>query len=616
MKRQRKCALIGACLGAALSATMPPASAAAETSDLIVILDPSVDQAQFAREHGLAIKGGLAAMRDRAGEADKQNALTIFSAKSAAAAKAIEQAAQNDPRVKLAFVDRPTTFAPAAFSPNDPYFPNNSPNASFRGQWHLENQIVAGRDARLRGAWDNDWTGLGVTIGIVDDGMQTTHPDLAPNLSAYSYDFRFNDSNPSPSGSNNHGTAVAGVAAARGGNGIGVTGAAPHASLAGLRVSFEADQTLAMFVNAALHESFGSTQNIQVKNHSYSENVPWVDDTPIRIANSISAAAGTINVFAAGNFRGTAAQDSNKLMLQNNPDVITVAAMDSTGVFASYSNFGSCVFVTAPSNDFGAYGITTTDRTGSNGYNSGADMAGDANYTSTFGGTSSAAPVVSGVMALGKQVQPSMDTRMAKHLLVLSSDQIDAAAGGWSTNGAGFKFSQNYGFGLIDAGEFTQLAGTYAGVSPLQTESIGTTPVNAAIPDNSTVGLSRTFNITSSTPLEEMLVTLDISHLSRGQLEAFLISPMNTTSRLFSVSTLDTGDHIVDWQFTTNQFWGENPLGTWTLQVRDRAAGTIGTWNDFSVTARMGFLVVPEPGGIAGVLLLGMLATRRRRRSV
>jgi subtilisin family serine protease len=88
-------------------------------------------------------------------------------------------------------------------------------------------------DIHVPAAWNRDITGSGVIIGIVDDCLQITHPDLSPNyVAADSWDFGQNDPDPSPvynSGPNEdrHGTSVAGVAAARGGNSIGGTGAAP-----------------------------------------------------------------------------------------------------------------------------------------------------------------------------------------------------------------------------------------------------------------------------------------------------------------------------------------------------------------------------------------------------
>ena len=75
----------------------------------------------------------------------------------------------------------------------------------------------------------------GVVIGVVDDGLEWDHDDLKTNYeSTLDYDYCNYDGNPEPAGWDAHGTAAAGVAAATGNNGLGVSGAAPDASLAGL----------------------------------------------------------------------------------------------------------------------------------------------------------------------------------------------------------------------------------------------------------------------------------------------------------------------------------------------------------------------------------------------
>jgi hypothetical protein len=550
----------------------------------------------------------------------------------------------------------PTEMVRYAFVPNDPYYTTGNPSG-FPGQWHLNVQTSgAAFDANVSPAWNRDLTGQGVVIGIVDDGLQRLQPDLAPNYDAAdSWNFGNNTADPSPINSNttatawdgdNHGTAVAGVAAARGGNGIGVTGAAPFANLAGLRIDFPT-QTDQMFIDATLYHSSGGNTNIKVKNHSYGISAPYITSAgEVGQANAIitSTGAGTIHVFAAGNERtgsGVSSDgDSNKKLLQSMQETITVAALGSNGKFASYSNWGSNVWVTAPSNTSGGFSITTTDRTGgavaTGGYNNAVgstdnDSFPDIDYNSIFGGTSSATPLVSGIMALGKQAQPNLNVRMAKHLLVRTSRQIDladadvhsnclvfpACTPGWLTNGAGFKFDENYGFGLIDANAFTVMAAQTLGVTPLVTQTIGTTPIGQTIPDNNTNGISQNFLLAAGAPLEEVEVHLNVTHTWRGDLEGFLKSPSGTISRLFYRNAPDSGDNL-DWTFLSNAFWGENPLGNWTLTLRDIAALDIGTWNSYSVLAKMGTLIsVPEPASLmltaTGLMGVAFGFSRRRR---
>lgn len=564
-------------------------AAAEGTSEMLVFLQPGTDAKQFAKDHGLVVKHALRS---------DPNAYVLTATSAQAARMACQDVAATDSRVRASYVNQRTRYVRMAFVPNDPYFHKDTPAPGWPGEWHLLNEYTSGLDARVEGAWNRDVTGTGVIIGLVDDSLETAHADLAANyVAADSWDFGQNDGTPDPVYSDDqHGTATAGVAAARGGNGIGVTGVAPYAGLAGLRIDFY-NQTTQMLVDATLFHSSGSNTNIKVKNHSYGISYPYIPSAAVVAALGTSAAAGTIHCVAAGNERGYSGQDANKKDLQHSPDCICVAAMGSNGKFASYSCFGACVFVTAPSSSSsGLFHVTTTDRTGEAlGYNGASDSFPDADFTSLFGGTSSASPVVAGVMALVKQVQPVLNVRFAKHLLARTSDVIDAADptywsdGGWRTNAAGFHFDQNYGFGLINADQLTQKALLYTGVTPLSTESTGTITVDTPIPDNSFDGVVKTFSMTSTTPLEEVLVHLNVTHGIHGQIEARLTSPSGLVSRLISSYPQDH-DPDIDWTFCTNAFWGENPAGTWTLRVQDIVSGEVGTWNSYGVTVRMGTL--------------------------
>jgi subtilisin-like proprotein convertase family protein len=604
---------------AATSPALPPGNQAGEPSELLIFLQPGTDPVAYAGEHGLLHLHTLRSDPDA----------HVFSAPDTATARAHLGRARGSLRVRRAYPNERLQRIKCIWVPNDPYYPNGSPSG-FPGQWHLGNGAVPGVDIHVPAAWNRDITGAGVLLGIVDDGLEITHPDLAPNyVAGDSWDFGQNDGNPSPvnGGSNEdrHGTSVAGVAAARGGNGIGGTGAAPLAGLAGCRIDF-VTQTTQMFVDATLFHSNAANSNIKIKNHSYGYSATYIESQAERDAVATSAGVGTIHLYAAGNERGGAGEDSNKQDLQSSPDVIAVAALGSDGKFSYYSSFGANVFVTAPSSGVTGFGITTTDRAGSNGYNrrstgpSDGDSFPDLNYTSTFGGTSSATPLASGVLALVKQVQPNLDLRFAKHLLARTSQIVDpndstATGGGdgvkagsaWQTNKAGLTFNQNYGFGLIDADALTQQALLYSGVTALQTATTPVISVATAIPDNNLTGISRTFSFASAptTPLEEMLVTLDITHPFRGDVEVFLTSPLGTQSRLAYRTGADNGANI-NWTFVSNAFWGENPAGTWTLQVRDVGPADLGTWTSFSATALMGQLIVnTTPPAVSSIVRAG-----------
>jgi subtilisin-like proprotein convertase family protein len=596
-------------------ALLPPPAEPDAAAELLVELKEGTDGQAFAQ------RWGLQWVRTLRSDAN----MVVLKAPSDATAQVRLQGLLADRSVSRAYLNPTVVRVPRAFVPNDPYFTPGNP-AGFPGQWHLVNPARPDLDSNVRGAWNRDLTGAGVIIGIADDGVENAHPDLAPNyLAAESWNFVEQNANPNPArADDNHGTAVAGVAAARGGNGIGVTGAAPLAGIAGLRVPLGGGGRLSDFVDVIKFRSFGANRSIKVKNHSYGVSVPFQASDAERDAVAASAAAGTIHVWAAGNERGKSKEDANKDPVGSSPHVLSIAALASSGIFSDYSCFGANVFITAPSNSrrqgehgqSGAWtGIATTDRSSGAGYNPGPPEWGvnsypDRAYTGDFGGTSSAAPLVSGIMALAVQANPSMDVRLAKHLLARTGRKIDpndtspTSDGGWRTNAAGFAFNPNYGFGLIDADALSRLAAQYTGVTPLTlAEQQQPVTVNAAIPDNGE--LSRTFTIAATTPLEEVEVYLDITHTFRGDLEAYLTSPKGTRARLFMRNGLNDrfNQGSIDWWFVANAFWGENPDGTWTLTVRDAFAGDTGTWNRFRTRLRMGEAIsggTPTPPTLTG----------------
>lgn len=587
-----------------------PAVVRTALNEVIVQLAPGTDQAAFAKQYQLSLTYSY--------KSDPNTFVFTSTNKIATAMKAMA----GDARVQSQQQNYQTVRDKHSFTPDDPlYFSTGG----FNGQWHLDNSI--GRpNVNITGAWNRDLTGQGVIIGIVDTGVEPTHVDMAANFNAANtFDFIANQATQVFNNADSHGMSASGVAAARGGNGIGVTGAAPYAQVASMKV-FTGSTTGsdAVFADAVRYHSSGADTSVTIKNHSYGITSPFIDNSIESQAYSTSAAAGTVHVVSAGNDRASIGADANKKMAQANPDVITVAALGSTGVFSSYSNYGANITVTAPSSN-GSVGISTTDRTGNLGYNTnGSSNYANLDYTNNFGGTSSSAPLVAGIMALGKQANPNMDVRLAKHILartsviVDASDITQASDGGWRTNAAGIHFNQNYGFGLVDANAFTQQITQYA-VTPLTIATSGTVAVTGgAIPDNNATGISRTVNNPTVGKLEEIQVRFNITHEYRGDLRAFITNPSGTyTSRLFN-SSGDATNGTLDWTFTTNAFWGEDAAGLWTIRVADVGAVDLGTWNSFEVTWRMGDITpVPEPGlMLAALAAVGLIGRIMRRKHV
>ena len=113
----------------------------------------------------------------------------------------------------------------------------------YQHQWHLHNYgqknfasgpSAAGFDLNVDTVIANGYTGAGVLVSVVDEGLEIAHADLAGNVVAGSWDFGDQDNDPTrPSLDGDHGTSVAGIINSVGWNNVGGRGVAPEASLIG-----------------------------------------------------------------------------------------------------------------------------------------------------------------------------------------------------------------------------------------------------------------------------------------------------------------------------------------------------------------------------------------------
>ena len=467
----------------------------------------------------------------------------------------------------------------------------------FDDQWHLlntgQNGGTAGADSNVVPAWDFV-DGTGVVLGIVDAGFEADHPDLADNYRTdIDWDYGQDDDDPSPLEGDNHGVAVAGVAAAVGNNATGVSGAAPNADLVGIRIDFSSNWSDATEASALTHEN----QTVDIYNNSWGSTAYYYPTGPLTTAaleyavQNGRGGLGSIYVFAAGNSRmedGNSGYDGESASRYT----IAVAAIDHNGQYSYYSNPGASLLISAYSNSIYS-GITTTDRQGDEGYNAEGEDDGDyledVDYTSTFGGTSSAAPLVSGVIALILEANPNLTYRDVQSILVNTARMTDPGNPDWTTNGAGYNVNHNYGFGAIDAAAAVNAALTWENLSEEIMTQSGLVPVASQIPDAGAVGMVSSTTLNDSvTDIEWVEVTVDIEHMSPGDLEIVLTSPSGTESVLSESSEqwwMFNEEGLENWTFTSARHWGESSQGEWTLQVRDKVTGFSGTWNSWSIKA-------------------------------
>ncbi|WP_280476167.1 S8 family peptidase [Nocardia asiatica] len=350
--------------------------------------------------------------------------------------------------------------------------------AIFPQQWHLRKTTIGGVTVDAHAAVEAAHAitrGAGVTIAVIDDGVDIDHPEFAGggkivaprDVTAKTSDPRPKDTfGTGPDNGDNHGTACAGVACANGA--AGASGVAPEAALmpirlvSGLGSQAEADafQWAADHGADVISCSWGPADGrwFQPNDPAHDRVVALPASTRLAIEYAVTTGRdgkGCVVLFAAGNGNESVDNDGYASFAK----VIAVAACNDTGKRSVYSDFGKAVWCAFPSSDFGhrpfghpdalTPGIWTVDRRGAAGYNPGTAASGDGagDYTNDFGGTSSACPGAAGVVALMLSVRPDLGSDAVKELLKGACDKIDPQGGGYGADGR----SDKYGYGRLNA---------------------------------------------------------------------------------------------------------------------------------------------------------------------
>ena len=514
-------------------------------------------------------------------------------------------------------------------------------------QWHLNNtgQFPGGamQDINVEEVWEEGNTGAGVNIAIVDDGLFYRHEDLKDNVdTSRNFDYWSLEYDGPPDVYQpffvNHGTAVAGLIAAEH-NEFGVRGVAPGATI----YSYNYVDYAAYEGEDLRYEADAMTRNrvtTQISSNSWGPS----DDGLPHPSPSVSRAAietglrqgdggrGISYIWAAGNGGDTSGANDNSNLdgYANFYGVTAVCAVNYNDVKSIYSEPGANLWVCAPSNGVSQPGITTTAEGATlHFFGNGSDFR-PGFYRDNFGGTSAAAPIVSGVVALMRSANANLTWRDVKLILAASARKNHAGDGGWEQGALrygsdtdSYSFNHKYGFGVVDAGAAVALANAWTTNVPTMRSSEATWDgLDVAIDTLHTpYTRSVTFPDSDVDFIEFVEITINLDHSSIRDLKIELESPSGATSLLVHsgvVRDFYSGrpyrePHWGAIRFGSAKHLGESPDGEWKLHITDEAADEGGTLRDFRLkvyghSQKPGFLATPSGTTVGGSLAVNWTA--------
>ena len=452
-------------------------------------------------------------------------------------------------------------------------------------QWHLA-------AINVQSVWETggpDGTGIdgkGITVVVVDEGVQIDHEDLAENVHETGH-HDYVGTGIYHSGYN-HGTAMAGVIAADD-NSFGVRGVAPGVKLYSNNLvrDFDRGPGLREYGNAP-DAMTRNMVDVAVSSNSYGHpgdgrasqaTEAWKTAVESGLKQGFSG-KGISYVFSAGNNEHNNT-NSNLDGWTNFYGVITVGAVNKGGEATTYSESGANVWVCGPSGVLqGATAenpdiITTA-------------MGNRYGYTT---GTSAATAVVSGVVALVRAANTDLTWRDVKLILAASAQPItrftvSQGALQYGSDSERYTHTHRCGFGRVDAAAAVELADGWTPPPPFREAEAESGPLDLPIPDGGKLSLKLSLGRYVDF-VEFIEVELHFDHTIRA-MHLELVSPSSAVSRLAYQVPPDIlrgslllrqrpGSH----QFGSGRHLGESAGGTWTLTISNLggfAGGVLESW--------------------------------------
>uniref|UniRef100_A0A1I7TBI5 P/Homo B domain-containing protein n=1 Tax=Caenorhabditis tropicalis TaxID=1561998 RepID=A0A1I7TBI5_9PELO len=395
---------------------------------------------------------------------------------------------------------------------------------------------------KIREAWQAGFNASRVTVAVVDDGVDVAHVDLRAAFSPkVSFDFvRFGELPiPKKSKDTQHGTQCAGLVSMEGmrcGLGVGHGATLGAIRLLGQDTLNDALEGDALAFQKNLIDIYSVSWGPKDDGITAEKPAKFTQDAIRNGAINGRNGLGNVYVWASGN--GGANGDNCAFDgYVNNEYTISFGVIGSSGSPAGYAEGCSSVLAAVSGGD------------------SMLQTTGLESTCSVISGSSASAAIASGIIALALEANPSLTQRDIQHLIVHTSNATSINDVAFSENGAGLRFNSKVGYGLLDARRLVESAATWQNVGP----QVACEKMGAGILDMEDCQV---------TSVERIILSASIVHPHRGQVRILLTSPRGTVSELLPLRPGDSSADLMDWDFVSVHFFGEDPRGIWKLDVK------------------------------------------------
>ncbi|CAJ0944336.1 unnamed protein product, partial [Mesorhabditis belari] len=442
---------------------------------------------------------------------------------------------------------------------NDPHFQRQSPQFDKMG---------------FTKAWARGLSGNGITIAVVDDGVEFKASKELSSASQKSLSQSIFGSESLDDDLYMHGTQCAGVIAMRANNSECGVGGAPKATII--------DVPLLSRIVTDFSESVALSQKADIFTCSWGPPDDGMSaEGPLKLTRTVIEkqtkegrnGLGSLFVWASGN-GGTSGDDCSLDGFVSNPMTIAVGWTFWNSSRTEWSEGCPAILTSVISDQFGGQ----------------VSVNGKGECVPSFRGSSAAAPLAAAGLALLLEKFPKLSRREVTHLVVRGSDPTHFTAfekQKWNKNAAGLQFNKYLGFGILSVDRMLNLAPILRSPFPAMQECSEGYKVENRKGSLNDFSARLPFNGCEQIEhLETILLSIRLTHPRRGDLQIRLKSPSGTLLTLLDNRPFDKYPDL-DWTFTVNHFWGENPNGDWTISFFEKGIDkALGQVQALSLTVR------------------------------